>query len=79
MEAPPRAGAEWCGRATTAGPVPSQMPSHACWRSCGAHAGAIGAPKPEGWGVGAGWTLYPINTASAGPAPPQLSSEGGGS
>lgn len=28
----PRAGAAWCGPATTAVPGPSPMPSHACWR-----------------------------------------------
>lgn len=32
MGALPRAGAGWCGHATTAAPGPSPMPSHACWR-----------------------------------------------
>lgn len=33
-EALPRAGAVWCGPATTAARGPSLTPSHACWRSC---------------------------------------------
>lgn len=61
MGALPRAGAGWCGHATTAAPGPSPMPSHACWRY------AQFPIRRRGWGGGVGpATLKGTGCVSAG-------------